>query len=201
MHATTSLRAYAQERLAGTLRDVRGKQLPGPQVPWNGRRHGRRADRRWGNSWSPQQISRRLTLDLPDDSSMRVSHEAIYQALYIQGRGALKRELTPCLRTGRALRAPQARTRQRGQQFITSELLISERLAEIAERAVPGHWEKDLIIELNSSAIGTLVERTTRFTMLLASRMGRPLPATAPRRPARPLSQRLRRYRTCWASR
>ena len=161
------LRVYVQERLAGSLLDVHGKRLPGPQVPWNGRRHGRRADRRWGTSWSPQQISRRLTLDFPDDASMRVSHEAIYQALYIQGRGALKRELTACLRTGRALRVPQARARQRGRQFITSELLISERPAEIADRAVPGHWEGDLIIGLNSSAIGTLVERTTRFTMLL----------------------------------
>ena len=101
------LRAYVQERLAATILDVRGKPLLGPQVPWNGRRHGRRTDRRWGTSWSPQQISRRLTLDFPDDASMRVSHEAIYQALYIQGRGALKRELTACLRTGRALRVPQ----------------------------------------------------------------------------------------------
>ena len=98
---------------------------------------------------------------------MRVSHEAIYQALYIQGRGALQRELCACLRTGRALRVPRARTRQRGKQFITPELMISERGPEVADRAVPGHWEGDLIIGLNSSAIGTLVERTTRFTILL----------------------------------
>ena len=98
---------------------------------------------------------------------MRISHEAIYQALYIQGRGALKRELTACLRTGRALRVPRARTRGRGKSFVTPEVLISERPAETQDRAVPGHWEGDLILGLNRSAIGTLVERTTRFTMLL----------------------------------
>ena len=98
---------------------------------------------------------------------MRISHEAIYQALYVQGRGALRRELTACLRTGRALRVPRARTRGRGKKFIRPEIMISERPAEADDRAVPGHWEGDLIIGLGSSAIGTLVERTTRFTMLL----------------------------------
>jgi len=98
---------------------------------------------------------------------MRISHEAIYQALYVQGRGALKRELTACLRTGRALRVPRARTQGRGRSFVTREVLIGERPAEADDRAVPGHWEGDLILGLGSSAIGTLVERTTRFTMLL----------------------------------
>ena len=104
---------------------------------------------------------------------MRISHEAIYQALYVQGRGALKRELVACLRSGRALRVPRARSRARGKQFVSSEVMISERPAEAADRAVPGHWEGDLILGLESSAIGTLVERTTRFTMLLhLPRMG-----------------------------
>jgi IS30 family transposase len=98
---------------------------------------------------------------------MRVSHEAIYQSLYVQGRGALRRELTACLRTGRALRVPRARAHSRGKGFITSEVMISERPAEAVDRAVPGHWEGDLILGLGSSAIGTLVERSTRFTMLL----------------------------------
>jgi transposase, IS30 family len=108
-----------------------------------------------------------LRVEFPDDAAMRISHEAIYQALYVQGRGALRRELTACLRTGRALRVPRARTRGRGKRFVSPEILISQRPAEAEDRAVPGHWEGDLILGLGSSAIGTLVERTTRFTMLL----------------------------------
>jgi hypothetical protein len=98
---------------------------------------------------------------------MRISHEAIYQALSVQGRGALRRELTACLRTGRALRVPRARSRGRGKHFVTLDLLISQRPSTATDRAVPGHWEGDLILGLGSSAIGTLVERTTRFTLLL----------------------------------
>jgi IS30 family transposase len=162
-----TLRAYVQERLAGMIQAPGGAELTGPAVTWRGRRHGRRQDRRWARAWSPEQIARRLPLDFPDDTTMRISHEAIYRALFIQGRGALRRELTACLRSGRALRVPRARTRGRGKSFVTPEIMISERPAEAADRAVPGHWEGDLILGLGSSAIGTLVERTTRFTMLL----------------------------------
>jgi IS30 family transposase len=161
------LRCYVQERLAGVIVTPAGEPVPGPEVRWKGRRHGRRQPRRWARAWSPEQITQRLPLDFPDDPTMRISHEAIYQALYVQGRGALKRELTACLRTGRVLRVPRARTQQRGKSFIAPELLISQRPAEVADRAVPGHWEGDLILGLGSSAIGTLVERTTRFTLLL----------------------------------
>jgi IS30 family transposase len=160
------LRSYVQDRLNGAVRRPDGSLVIGPDVPWVGRRHGRRKDRRWAQSWSPEQISHRLRLEFADDESMRVSHEAIYQSLYVQGRGALRRELTACLRTGRALRVPRSRAR-RGKHFITEQVLISERPAEAEDRAVPGHWEGDLILGLGSSAIGTLVERTTRFTMLL----------------------------------
>jgi IS30 family transposase len=162
-----ALRTYVQDRLAGAVVTPAGAALPGPAVPWKGRRHGRRQNRRWAMAWSPQQIAERLQLDFPGDETMRVSHEAIYQALYVQGRGALRRELTQCLRTGRALRVPRPRSRGRGKSFVTPEILISERPAEAEDRAVPGHWEGDLTLGLGGSAIGTLVERTTRFTMLL----------------------------------
>jgi IS30 family transposase len=98
---------------------------------------------------------------------MRISPEAIYQALYVQSRGALRRELTACLRTGRTLRVPRLRARKNGKPFVAPEIMISERPAEANDRAVPGHWEGDLILGLGSSAIGTLVERTTRFTLLV----------------------------------
>jgi len=162
-----ALRRYVQDRLSGTIVAPSGTAIHGPVVKWKGRRHGPRQHRRWSSAWSPEQVARRLPLDHPDDQTMRVSHEAIYQALYVQGRGALSRDLTACLRTGRTLRVPRARSRSRGKSFVTSDILISQRPAEAADRAVPGHWEGDLILGLGSSAIGTLVERTTRFTILL----------------------------------
>ena len=162
-----ALRRYVQDRLSGTIVAPSGTAIHGPIVKWKGRRHGPRQHRRWSSAWSPEQVARRLPLDHPDDQTMRVSHEAIYQALYVQGRGALSRDLTACLRTGRTLRVPRARSRSRGKSFVTSDILISQRPAEAADRAVPGHWEGDLILGLGSSAIGTLVERTTRFTILL----------------------------------
>ena len=167
MAVNATLRVYVQERLAGTVAGPSGAAIPGPVISWKGRRHGPRKPRRWAAAWSPEQIARRLRLDFPDDGTMRISHEAIYQALYVQSRGALRRELTTCLRTGRALRVPRARSRGRGKSHVGPEVLISERPAEAGDRAVPGHWEGDLILGLGSSAIGTLVERTTRLTMLL----------------------------------
>jgi hypothetical protein len=152
------LRRYVQDRLSGAVERPDGGAVDGPEVRWIGRRHGRRKDRRWARSWSPEQISARLRVEFPDDEAMRISHEAIYQSLYVQGRGALRRELTACLRTGRALRVPRARAR-RGKHFVTDEVMISERPAEAEDRAVPGHWEGDLILGLGSSAVGTLVER------------------------------------------
>jgi IS30 family transposase len=166
--ADDRLREYVQERLAGQVRRPNGMAVPGPVTrPWKGRSKPRRQDRRWATAWSPEQISARLKTDFPEDASMRISHEAIYQALYVQSRGALKRELVACLRTGRALRVPRARAQGRGKTFVTDEVMISQRPAEADDRAVPGHWEGDLILGLGSSAIGTLVERTSRFTMLL----------------------------------
>jgi IS30 family transposase len=160
------LHSYVEDRLAGKIARPDGTEVAGPSPLWRGQRRGRRQDRRWAKAWSPEQIANRLRLDFPHDETMRISHEAIYQALYVQGRGALRRELTACLRTGRARRAPRHRAR-RTKNYLTPEVMISERPAEVADRAVPGHWEGDLILGGNRSAIGTLVERTTRFVMLL----------------------------------
>ena len=125
--------------------------------------------------WSPEQIARRLAAEFGNDASMRVSHETIYKSLYVQGRGELRRELARCLRSGRAKRRPQGRTNTGAR--IPDMVMISERPAEVEDRAVPGHWEGDLILGKNGkSAIGTLVERATRYVMLLH------LPARAHRR-------------------
>jgi len=162
------LREYVQDRLAGNVRRPDGTIVPGPTPPpWKGLNKPHRQDRRWATAWSPEQIAHRLKVDYPDDESMRISHEAIYQSLFIQGRGALKRELVACLRTGRALREPRARSRNKPHGHVTADVVISERPAEAEDRAVPGHWEGDLIIGTGRSAIGTLVERSSRSTLLV----------------------------------
>jgi IS30 family transposase len=117
--------------------------------------------------WSPAQISAMLAREFPGDAEMRVCHETIYQSIYVQGRGALRRELAACLRTGRAVRRPRRREGERRGR-IPGMVMISERPPEVADRAVPGHWEGDLILGKDGkSAIGTLVERSTRFVLLL----------------------------------
>lgn len=165
--ADDRLRTYVQDRLSGTIHSADGSVVGPPTSTWKGRNRPRRQDRVWATAWSPEQISRRLPVDFPDDPTMRISHEAIYQALYIEGRGALKRELVACLRTGRALRVPRARSRQRARGHVSDEVMISQRPPEADDRAVPGHWEGDLIIGTGRSAIGTVVDRATRFTVLV----------------------------------
>lgn len=125
--------------------------------------------------WSPQQIAQRLRLEHPDERELRVSHETIYQALFIQSRGALRRELAACLRTGRARRRAQVPASDRGR--MAGMVLLSERPAEVEDRAVPGHWEGDLLVgKGNRSAIATLVERRTRYVLLAALPAGRAAP-------------------------
>lgn len=123
--------------------------------------------------WSPQQIAKTLRAEFGNDDTMNVSHETIYKSLYVQGRGELRRELARCLRTGRAKRIPNGRSRMDKRARIPDMIMISERPAEVADRAVPGHWEGDLLLGVGGkSAIGTLVERSTRYVMLF------PLPKT-----------------------
>jgi len=126
----------------------------------------REVSRRLEQLWSPQEISKRLTLDYPDDREMRVSYETIYQSLFVQGRGELHRELARCLRSGRTTRRPRGQAEKRGR--LPGMVMISDRPAEAEDRAVPGHWEGDIILgEGSRSAVGTLVERTSRFLLLL----------------------------------
>jgi hypothetical protein len=131
------LREYVQDRLAGVVRAPGGQVVAGPLAKqWIGRNKPRRQDRRLATCWSPEQIARRLAVDFPQDESMRISHEAIYQALYIRGRGALERELVACLRTGRALRVPRTRARRHRDGMVTPEVKISARPADAAGRVV-----------------------------------------------------------------
>jgi len=166
--ASPRLREYVQERVSGQIRRPDGCVAPGPQAPrWTGQNKPHRWDRGWVQGWSPEQAAHRIKLDFPDDDTMRISHETIYQALFVQSRGALKRELILCLRTGRALRMPGARSKRVPWAHVTADVLISERPAEVEDRAIPGHHEGDLIIGINRSAIGTVVERTTGSTTLV----------------------------------
>ena len=146
--------------------DAKARRPKPARLATNLRLRGEVQDR-LGKHNSPEQIARRLRVDFPDDPEMWVSHETIYQSLYVQARGGLKRELTQHLRTGRTLRKPQRQPDQRRERF-AGMVMISERPPEVEDRAVPGHWEGDLIIGAdNGSAVGTLVERATRFVMLL----------------------------------
>lgn len=134
------LHHYVLNRLGGKVQDADGRQISGPrQAPIKGRNKPHSSDRKWVNGWSPEQIANRLQIDFPDDESMRISHETIYQALYIQGRGALKNELVSCLRSGRALRVQRARAQAKVLAHVSEDVMISSRPAEVEDRAVPGH--------------------------------------------------------------
>jgi len=183
----TAVAAGIGKHTSTVSREVRGRSIDGLYLPYQADRtaaadRGRpkqsklvtnqklrqAVDDGLSRRYSPEQISHRLVKDFPDDESMRVSHETIYQALYFQARGGLKREVAQALRTGRTRRKPHRAPGQRTHRFIDPMIMISERPAEVADRAVPGHWEGDLITgELNKTAIATLVERTTRYTMLV----------------------------------
>ena len=132
------------------------------------RRLRRTVERKLEAKWSPQQISAWLALEYPDRPEMQVSHETIYQSLFVQSRGALRKELHSCLRTGRAMRRAKAYTKGGvGQGKIRNMVMISQRPPEVADRAVPGHWEGDLIFGRRMTSIGTLVERHSRYVILL----------------------------------
>lgn len=161
------LRQYVQDKLSGEIVTAEG-EIVGPTGPiWGGKNKPHRGDREWVTGWSPQQIARRLPLDFPEDESMRISHEAIYQALYVEGRGGLERKQSWHLRRGRAKRTPRARTRQQAWAHVTAETVLEKRPTEVEDRKIAGHWEGDLIIGLKRSAVATLIERTTRYAMLV----------------------------------
>lgn len=141
------LHAYVQERLAGQIKTPDGKVIRGPEPPrFTGLSKPHRKHRGWSTAWSPEQISNRLKVDFPDDESMRISHEAIYQSLYIEGRGALKRELGLVPAHRPCVAGTRERLRRKTWAHVTPETLISERPAEADDRAVPGHWEGDLLM-------------------------------------------------------
>jgi transposase, IS30 family len=153
----------AQAAAEARARRPKPRKLENPQL-------NARVQQDLEDKWSPEEIAARLKVDFPDDEWMRASHETIYRSLFIQGKGALRKELTVCLRTGRALRRPRKRVDGRADpdRRIPDKIMISERPAEADDRAVPGHWEGDLILGAhNRSAVGTLVERSTRFVVLL----------------------------------
>lgn len=134
----------------------------------------REVERRLLECWSPQQIAARLVRDYPDDQEMRVSHETIYRTLFVQARGALRKELAACLRTGRTQRCSHKRTEHSGSGRLRGMVMISDRPAEAADRAIPGHWEGDLLMGKGGrSAVGTLVERSSRYVLLLHLPHGR----------------------------
>ena len=155
------LRDYVQQRLAGQVIRPDGTPVAGPAAgPWTGRNKPHRKDRAWVTAWSPEQIANRLPVDFPQDESMRISYEAIYQALFIQGRGALRRELILCLRTGRALRAPRARSRRKTWAHVTPEALLSKRPAEAEDRVTPGHWESQWCCQAARARVGGCSENS-----------------------------------------
>jgi IS30 family transposase len=159
-------RAYRVARAEDAA--VRHARRPKPCKLIENARLRNEVERRLTLCWSPQQISARLVRDYPEDQEMRVSHETIYRSLFVQARGALRKELTACLRTGRTQRRSHKRTERSGTGHLREMVMISERPPEAEDRAIPGHWEGDLIIGKGGrSAIGTLVERSSRYVMLV----------------------------------
>ena len=158
----------------GETAAARRARRPKPaKLAWHTRLR-REVERRLWDRWSPQQIAARLVIDYPDDLTMRVSHETIYQTLFVQARGALRKELTACLRTGRTQRRAHKRTEHSGTGRIRDMVPISARPSAVEDRAIPGHWEGDLLFgQGGKSAIGTLVERSSRYVLLVPLPDGR----------------------------